>query len=289
MRAPLRYANLTGKVITGKKYFSSFNLEDEILVTLPDSFCKGYEKTIDKKLQDFMKDMSRIAGFKDTELLSLFEIPMLLKPYVDDDGDNTDNIKNFFFYSQCQEHSYDKGKFHFKEDNYTFWTSLLNHKLEPIMHIMRMANGRGKSHYNQLDFISSLLENIKADEQFIVPNISQLSETIVDMKSFIPSCKYIKGNQEECQLFNPVITDLGICYAFNSEPINDLLSDSSFTQTFLKVYKSELNDSRLLKASGSGDAYSLRFIIDNSQYLRQQAKVMPYLLAVASKTSILQG
>ena len=44
-----------------------------------------------------------------------------------------------------------------------------------------------------------------------------------DKTAFLQGCSYLTSNEKNpayCNLFDPVVTDLGICYSFNAIPIS---------------------------------------------------------------------
>ena len=113
------------------------------------------------------------------------------------------------------------------------WTNKLNHNLKSIMKVMRFANHRGKSG----------LFSYAVDKQ----NPNQL-----DFNTMIPWCKFsdsVKQDNdgEKCQLFQPIVTDLGMCHAFNPTPILDMLKPSYFTESFNEAFNEDLIFNQSLK------------------------------------------
>ena len=77
--------------------------------------------------------------------------------------------------------------------------------------------------------------------------------------------------------------DIGICYSFNAKSTIELLKNSTFKESFQEVYKEDiLNSSKIRKSEGAGQKFSLRFIIDNSRYLRPMRQSRPFKVYVSS-------
>ena len=165
-----------------------------------------------------------------------------------------------------------------------FWTSYLQHDLKPIMKVMRMATGRGQSHFNVTDFLQPFIQNVnklryplnfnstdpssKFSSGYSLYNGIEKNPEIRDRTSFIPACTYACRKftiGKSCKLFEPVITDLGICYSFNAEPVKNMLRKSSFTEAFHEAYQYDLTEDVSHKAKGAGDNFALRFMVHNSR------------------------
>ena len=81
---------------------------------------------------------------------------------------------------------------------------------------MRMASGRGQSHFNVCDFLQPFFENLELIRYpFNLNNkksyYKEKSKMERDMMSYLPICSYSngKGKQDpECKLFEPVITGM---------------------------------------------------------------------------------
>ena len=176
-----------------------------------------------------------------------------------------------------------------------YWTSLLQHQLIPIMKVMRMAIGRGQSHFNVSDFLQPFvanedkihykLENISAvNSYYYYPQT--LNGVARDTKSFLPACDYAKRKMNmnmTCDLFEPVVTDLGMCYSFNAEPLKMMLKDSLFSKAFNEVYQYDILNQPLKKAKGPGKNFALRFMVDNSRYLRKASETHPFKILISSR------
>ena len=166
---------------------------------------------------------------------------------------------------------------------------------------MRMASGRGQSHFNVTDFLQPFMKNLELVRYPMNVNTSNKyynEEEALDKTSFLPICSYSgtdsSGNpeysQEEgpakvCKLFKPVVTDLGICYSFNADPIVPMLADSSFKEAFFEAYNYDLDNLPIHPARGAGDTFALTFMVDNSRYLRKKLETKPFKILISSKSA----
>ena len=156
-----------------------------------------------------------------------------------------------------------------------------------------MASGRGQSHFNVTDFLQPIMENLELVRYPMNVNTSNNyyddnEEEALDKTSFLPICDY-SGNPEGpvkgCKLFKPVVTDLGICYSFNADPIVPMLVDSSFKEAFFEAYNYDLDDLPIHPARGAGDTFALTFMVDNSRYLRKKLEIKPFKILISSKSA----
>ena len=182
------FANLTNAKIDDRDW-SIFDLEKEVKSDKFDKICSKMSKT-DKFLSAYFKDLGIKIGFEENHTLSLFDLPSILSSAVHSGQTNTQSTKQTFMYSQCEMKTLTLSDFHyclankwfqFVEGKKThpcnstssntvgptygmedkccfFWTSILQHKIKPIMRVMRMASGRGQSHFNVSDFLQPFLE-----------------------------------------------------------------------------------------------------------------------------------
>ena len=162
---------------------------------------------------------------------------------------------------------------------------------------MRMAIGRGQSHFNVSDFlqpfvenedmISYKLENMSASNAYYHnSDPSMMNGVARDENSFLPACDYSNRNINmnlTCNLFEPTVTDLGMCYSFNAEPLEIMLENSTFTKAFHEVYQYDILNYPIKKALGPGDNFALRFMVDNSQYLRKASQTHPFKVLISSQ------
>ena len=163
---------------------------------------------------------------------------------------------------------------------------------------MRMATGRGQSHFNVTDFLQPFMENLELVRYPMNVNTSNNyyndnDEEALDKTSFLPICSYSgnpeyseeEGQAKGCKLFKPVVTDLGICYSFNADPIVPMLADSSFKEAFFEAYNYDLEDLPIHPARGAGDTFALTFMVDNSRYLRKKLETKPFKILISSKSA----
>ena len=62
-----------------------------------------------------------------------------------------------------------------------------------------------------------------------------------------------------------------------------MLANSSFKQVFHDVYKTDLFELPLKNAGGAGDKFALKFMVDNSRYLRKKSETRPYKILISSR------
>ena len=105
------------------------------------------------------------------------------------------------------------------------------------MKVMRLSVGRGKSGISDVE----LFQNSKP---YLNYNVTKEDENLkmypftTDINSIIPWCElknvtYIPNpknshggdlfSENSCQLFDPIITDLGVCHSFNPTPTMEML------------------------------------------------------------------
>ena len=75
-----------------------------------------------------------------------------------------------------------------------------------------------------------------------------------------------------------------MCYSFNAEHMMSMLANSSFKQIFHDVYKTDLLELPLKNVGGAGDKFALKFMVDNSRYLRKKTDARPYKILISSKS-----
>ena len=66
----------------------------------------------------------------------------------------------------------------------------------------------------------------------------------------------------ECALFDPVITDRGICHSYNAQPSVTMMNPSYFRQSFTEAYENDLTHNWTLSlGSGAGEGNALNFYL----------------------------
>jgi hypothetical protein len=63
--------------------------------------------------------------------------------------------------------------------------------------------------------------------------------------------------------FEPVLTDLGICFTFNGETILDLMKNSSYLDAFQEVYEPSRSVDPIIKNKGHGKSSTLFMVLDS--------------------------
>ena len=151
-----------------------------------------------------------------------------------------------------------------------------------------MASGRGQSHFNVTDFLEPFLQNLEQVRYPLNHNTSNAyykMDEALDRTSHLPICSYATDKKSSnCKLFEPVVTDLGICYSFNGESMTSILRNSSFKDAFNEAYKYDLLESPVKMALGAGDMFSLKFMVDNTRYLRKKPETNPFKILISSRT-----
>ena len=224
------------------------------------------------------QNLSVELGFSENNTLSIMDIPATLTTFWSMNFEGKSPTSQAFPVTQCKHDTIFSQDFfmcynelwqRYIEDNDVhpcnstdsylkskcchYWTTLLNHRLDPIMKVMRIAMGRGRSHLNISELLDPFYKTgiFKPVEEMM--RNKKLSDIQWDKTSYIPFCIFNnkrKQIQEGCKLFEPRITNQGICYSFNAEPIIDNLHESPFTKAFQNVYKSELKQNETINAKG---------------------------------------
>ena len=105
------------------------------------------------------------------------------------------------------------------------------------MTVMRFAANRGKSYFSMKSLPMKLFNQsaytASIDKQF------------PDHNAMIPKCfmkKYESDKEspsDECELFQPTVTDMGICPTFNAIHLWEILQPSHFLNSFNEAYKED--------------------------------------------------
>ena len=148
----------------------------------------------------------------------------------------------------------------------------MGNNLEVMMKVMRFANGRGKP---GIDLYSMLPKgSTKIIEYPVVEKVTKDKDSEdFDLSSMIPVCFFEDTNEfrhdkrmyneGSCKYFQPVITDMGMCHAFNPLPVTDILKPSYFTKSFKNAYQYDLIlDAMIHNGTESGDSFNF-FVLGN--------------------------
>ena len=66
----------------------------------------------------------------------------------------------------------------------------------------------------------------------------------------------------ECALFDPVITDRGICHSYNAQPSVTMMNPSYFRQSFTEAYENDLTHNWTLSlGSGGSKEYQFSYFV----------------------------
>ena len=154
---------------------------------------------------------------------------------------------------------------------------------------MRFANRRGKSGYD----LDSMIPNLLSSDILKYPTSQNSEPTFkVDTHAMIPWCKFKNEDDEiqnwfdenSCELFQTVVTDLGMCYSFNAKPVQgkyfqnlssyqthrfikfsiEMLRPSYFTDSFQEAFEKDLNGNKTYKGTESG--HTLDFYLIGNKF-----------------------
>ncbi len=107
------------------------------------------------------------------------------------------------------------------------------------------------------------MQNIKKYHIVQEPDLQSKS---YERPSSIPICSFqyaIQTNEASCNLFDPVLTDVGICYAFNANSPVNLLQESPYSRDLgLALHQVSGDEVTIQKGAGSGKFLGLDFYLD---------------------------
>ena len=163
------------------------------------------------------------------------------------------------------------------------------------MKIMRSVRPRSKTRFS----IQSMLKDFGYE-----PNPSLLQDLefrrgMDDRNRMIGSCQYANFNSKfviskttnNCELFSPVPTSLGICHAFNAPPIGpDVMQESKYLSAFVTAYGEDLlvsNSSQLLPIYGNGMQLGLELFLNKNSFLEMTNSTPEYLTEKSFLNSII--
>lgn len=171
--------------------------------------------------------------------------------------------------------------------------SRIGNNLKAIMKIMRFAIGRGKFDLNSTDLLKTGILEKSNYTLFHSKDQFDSREKEKDINSMIPWCQLRNGDKDKsllnvevsCDLFDPVVTDVGICHAFNPSQTLELLESSYFTESFEEAYKTDLPiNSSTWNGTGAGSDYALNFYLLDAEFRRfQNIEPTIFKLAISDK------
>ena len=156
-------------------------------------------------------------------------------------------------------------------ENFGTYTKFMGQNLLAMMKVMRFAVGRGRSSMN----ITKLIRNVEKWNKY--PMNPEKNE-YQDASSMIPICNLNRADQLGCNLFDPIITDIGICHSFNPTQTQHLLKPSYFKESFNEAFKEDLNTNEIIhNGTGSGEDHSLTLYLFDSSFRRlRKGYQIPY-------------
>ena len=173
-------------------------------------------------------------------------------------------------------------------------TEVMDHNLEAIMKVMRIAIGRSKSRINMTEIVGAISIDGKYPMKLSNDHLKDL-QLEKDPNAMIPYCslsvaKDVNGEDPlnpECQLFNPVISDLGLCHSFNAKRPKDMLSPSYFADSFDRAFSSDYSvTTSTWNGTGSGEDHSLTFyLLDSSVRKMKRSHPSFYHMGISTQTN----
>ena len=153
------------------------------------------------------------------------------------------------------------------------------------MKVMRLSVGRGKSGISDAELFQNSKPYLNYDVTKNDENLKIYPFT-TDINSIIPWCElknvtYIPNpknshggdlfSENSCQLFDPIITDLGVCHSFNPTPTLEMLKPSYFTESFKEAFDSDLPivEKEIKMGAGAGKEYALNFYLMGNNFQRK--------------------
>ena len=142
------------------------------------------------------------------------------------------------------------------------------------MKVMRMANQRGKSSLDLWSLLPNSEEALQALKYPLAFNNGK--STQLDSKTMIPMCFFEnfveedykrRFDEDSCNYFQPVFTDLGMCHAFNAQTIIDLLTDSYYKESFFEAFQHDLNPNETIH-KGKKSGHSFNFYLMGNHGIR---------------------
>ncbi len=93
----------------------------------------------------------------------------------------------------------------------------------------------------------------------------------------------------DCGMFKPVVTDVGICYAFNAKDARTILTSSPFKEAFSEIYATDFDGNHKTQmGSGPGSELALSFLLDNNALFRPHSKSYSFKIGIGSQQDIFQ-
>ncbi len=264
-------ANLTGSLGISRNSSSSSRLS---MLDIPAILTRGH---------NYLKDGNGPSGIRGYAYsLCQFE-PQASFPNVDKSCDYMwiDFYRDGIVKNPCENKDYIHFCCHHILDK-------VGHDLTSLMKVMRLANRRGQSLIDVQDLLQTYLDSDDHWKRYQFNKVGKgfyRYNMAYDPTAYIRACSFAKEldilvqkddmnvtkEMQSCFMFEPVLTDQGICYAFNAKSMDGILQPSAFNKAFLEAYKTEISprDKSQRLGLGTGDALSLFFAVDNNAMLRR--------------------
>ncbi len=160
-----------------------------------------------------------------------------------------------------------------------------------VMEVMRLSGHRGQGTFN-LEKITRAASSLGFDvfdlgfgpmkkdritlpfgrDPFAMVPICEFKHA--DMSSMIDS--HLNRGNPDCELFQPSLTDNGICHTFNAEQAHDQLNNSSFTDIFSTVFHDDLQQrGKLFNGQPFSQDLGLTFYLDKQMLFRNFFREAP--------------
>ena len=301
-------ARYTSEDVMNFVTFKKGHLDSNSKEWMCDMIQSDEEKEQEQKLNDFLTKIGLGIGVSAYELPAILSRPKELFNF---------NIERAFLNLRCklnkdfrqsnliqcmqgwrdQIRGYNKSVFHPCDEKWNAngeccYGKYLNGSLESIMKIMRLAERRGKSSID----ISDLDKNLGYEIVPIGENGLYRNNTWYDYGSLIPFCRKIsrKSYEEEsgspmvdiddCLVFEPVLTELGICHSYNANSSLEMLEESNFKDAFAAAYKTDfILNKTFAKGTGAGKEHAFEFYLMADNFRRDPTDpVKKFLVGITS-------
>ncbi|TRY73274.1 hypothetical protein TCAL_01937 [Tigriopus californicus] len=156
--------------------------------------------------------------------------------------------------------------------------------LENLMRVMRYARHLSPSQDNFTRFFEPFFKpdvekQLKYPFHHFQSGYFKNGRLALNPHSAIPVCRFDDGqtfssNEQtrtarECELIQPVITDRGMCMAFNSDSLTTLFNNNEYLQIMKKVFATEFErDLPIVKSITAGDHVGFTAFLDQRTYLQ---------------------
>lgn len=283
----------------------SFRLEEVVESIYKTRYCALLVKE-ERKIHDFYASLAQVLGFQN---MSLFELPRFVHPppisklSMPTFRDRTpytschqtlsdDNIESatsrcsdaIFYHDNGKQGHPCTGKDSKPEccDVTKALGGLEN--LENLMRVMRYARHLSPAQDNFTRFFEPFFDS-EAKRQIKYPfhhfksGYFRNGRLAFNPHTVIPMCHFYDGQtlsktsqirlDRECEIIQPVITNRGLCMAFNSDSFQTLFNTNEYLQILRKVFETELErELPIVKSTTSEDHVGFTAFLDQRTYLQ---------------------